>query len=54
MIKLRPNYYTYLGYVNFLPACLIGPVYEYRDYEDYLNRVGDYANIPSPIKAISK
>lgn len=23
----RPNYLTYLGYVTFLPACLVGPVY---------------------------
>lgn len=23
----KPNYLTYLGYVNFLPACLVGPVY---------------------------
>lgn len=27
VIKDTPNYITYLGYVNFLPACLIGPVY---------------------------
>lgn len=28
----KPNYLTYLGYVNFLPACLVGPVYEYADF----------------------
>jgi hypothetical protein len=43
-----------LGYVNFLPACLIGPVYEYVDYENYLNRANDYADIPSPLRAMSK
>ena len=41
-----------MGCVNFLPACLVGPVYEYRDFEDYLNRVGDYTQIPSPLKVI--
>lgn len=54
MIEQRPDYITYMGYVNFLPACLIGPVYEYRDYEDYLNRVQDYVHIPSPLKAMAK
>ncbi len=54
MIKERPNYITYLGCVNFLPACLVGPVYEYRDYEDYLHRIGDYSAIPSPFKAMGK
>jgi len=46
-----PKYLTYLGYVNFLPACLVGPVYEYCDFEHYLNRTGDYVSIPSTIKA---
>ena len=32
VINERPNYITYLGYVNFLPACLVGPVYEFRDF----------------------
>lgn len=50
----RPSYITYLGYVNFLPACLVGPVYEYIDFEHYLNRTGDYANIPSTLPAIGK
>lgn len=26
ILKL-PNYFTYLGYVFFLPACLVGPVF---------------------------
>lgn len=49
-----PDYLTYIGYVFFLPACLIGPVFEFRDYEDYLNRKGDYENIPSTIKPAVK
>lgn len=28
----RPEYLTYVGYVNFLPACLVGPSYEYTDF----------------------
>jgi hypothetical protein len=48
----KPNYITYMGYVNFLPACLVGPVYEYADYDNYLHRRGDYASIPNPLSAI--
>ena len=40
--------------MNFIPACLIGPVYEYNDYADYLNRRGDYSVIPNNLKAMGK
>lgn len=49
-VKTLPDYLTYLGYVFFLPACLIGPVFEFRDFEDYLNQKGDYEKIPSTIR----
>lgn len=42
-----PNYITYMGYVNFTPACLVGPSYEYVHYEQYLHRRGDYQSIPN-------
>ena len=48
----KPSYVTYMGYVNFLPACLVGPVYEYSDYDNYLHRRGDYVSIPSPLGAV--
>ena len=47
----KPNYLTYLGYVNFLPACLVGPTYEYVDFENYLNRTADYKSIPNTLNA---
>ena len=50
----KPSYITYMGYVNFLPACLVGPVYEYSDYDNYLHRRGDYTSIPSPWGAVLK
>lgn len=50
----RPEYLTYIGYVFFLPACLVGPVYQYTDFEDYLNRRNDYASIPNTILASIK
>lgn len=41
-----------MGYVNFLPACLVGPVYEYADFDNYLHRRGDYVSIPSTLSAM--
>lgn len=49
-----PNYLTYLGYVNFLPACMVGPSYEYVDFDNYLHRRGDYASIPNTLIAMFK
>ena len=43
-----------MGYVNFTPACLVGPVYEYVDYEMYLNREGDYTSIPNTFNPLVK
>jgi D-alanyl-lipoteichoic acid acyltransferase DltB (MBOAT superfamily) len=54
MIKEKPDILTYCAYVTFLPACLIGPVYEYKDFEDYFKRKGDYTNIPNPLKSMIK
>ena len=47
-----PEYLTYLGYIMFPAACLVGPVYEYSDFDQYLNRKGDYETIPSPLSAV--
>ena len=49
-----PNYLTYLGYVNFLPACMVGPSYEYVDFDNYLHRRGDYASISNTLIALFK
>ena len=45
---------TYIGYVSFLPASLVGPVFEYSDYENYLNRTENYKNLPNTFKAMVK
>jgi lysophospholipid acyltransferase len=50
----KPSYITYLGYVNFLPACVVGPVYEYADFDHYLHRTGDYQHIPSTLQPALK
>lgn len=50
----KPSYLTYLGYVNFLPACFVGPCFEYADYDNYLHRRGDYIEIPNTVVAIIK
>ena len=29
----KPNYITYIGYVNFLPACMVGPSFQFKDFD---------------------
>ena len=43
-----------MGYLNFLPTCLIGPPLEYNDYKDFMENRDVYANIPSVLKATGK
>lgn len=40
-----PSYKEYLGYVLFVPSCLVGPVFEFNDYHNYIYRKGIYENV---------
>lgn len=40
-----PSYAEYLGYVMFIPSCLVGPVFEFNGYQHYLYRTGIYKDI---------
>lgn len=39
-----------MGYLNFLPTCLIGPPIEFNDYKDFMEQRDIYAAIPSVLK----
>lgn len=47
-----PDFLTYVGFMFFLPASLVGPCFEFRDFDDYINRKGDYEKTPSTLKAV--
>lgn len=40
-----PSFLHYLGYVQFIPSCLVGPVFEFRDFHDFVHRSGVFQNI---------
>lgn len=44
-IKVLPSYAEYLGYAMFIPSCLIGPVFEFNDYQQYLYKTGIYKDV---------
>ena len=48
--KLRvvelPTFVEFMGFVAFAPGCVVGPFIEYRDYIDYMERQGDYKDMP--------
>lgn len=35
-----------MGFVSFGPACLVGPFIEFRDYIDFMEKRGDYVDMP--------
>jgi lysophospholipid acyltransferase len=37
-IEKLPALKYFIGYVFFLPATLVGPVFEFKDYQNYLFR----------------
>lgn len=49
-VMTLPDPLTYIGFLFFLPASLVGPCFEFRDFEDYINRKGDYEKIPNTLK----
>jgi len=44
-----PSLFHFLSYCFFYGNALVGPSCEYRDYEDFINRKGDYKKIPSTL-----
>lgn len=40
-----PSVGEYMGFVLFIPSCLVGPVFEYNDYSNYLYRKGIYSEV---------
>jgi lysophospholipid acyltransferase len=43
----------YFGYIYFYPTSIMGPFFEFSDFRDFINREGDYKNIPV-LKAIKE
>ena len=37
-----PNIFEYFSYIYFVPSCVTGPFFEYKDYENFMYKRGDY------------
>lgn len=48
-IKSLPNILEYYGYTFFYASIIVGPVYEYGAYSDFINLNGQYKNAPNSI-----
>jgi lysophospholipid acyltransferase len=48
VIKI-PNLISFLGYVFFFPAFLVGPSFSYVDYSDFVSKKRDFKHIESTI-----
>lgn len=41
-----PQFIDYLGYLQFVPTCVLNTPVDYTRYNRYMNQQGSYANIP--------
>ena len=49
-IQALPSCGEYLGFIQFLPSCLVGPAFEFTDYSDYLHRRNDFSHRISTVR----
>lgn len=45
-LERLPNILEYFSYIYFIPGCVVGPFFEYKDYENFMYNKGDY-NCPN-------
>ena len=46
-----PSLFEYFGYVFFCTGSIVGPVFEYTDFINFINLTGNYATLPRGHKA---
>jgi len=49
-----PNFLEYFSYIYFIPSCIVGPFFEYKDYENFMYRQGDYNDSEISAKKLEK
>lgn len=45
-----PSLFDYLGYIYICCGTIAGPFFEFKNYKLFINKQGNYANIPSTYK----
>lgn len=41
-LKKVPSFYDYFAYIFFFSGSIVGPSYDYKDWEDYIENQGIY------------
>ena len=49
LVEELPSFYDYLGYLYYCGGTIAGPIFEYKDYINFIQRTGHYKDIPSTI-----
>jgi lysophospholipid acyltransferase len=48
-VEELPTFFDYLGFMYYCGGTIAGPPFEYKDYINFIQRKGHYANIPNTI-----
>lgn len=49
MVVDRPSLFEFLGYLMFAPAFIVGPIFEFSDYKNYVEEKDVFSKIPSTL-----
>jgi D-alanyl-lipoteichoic acid acyltransferase DltB (MBOAT superfamily) len=49
LIEELPSFYDYIGYIYYCGGTIAGPIYEYKDYSNFINKTGCYSYIPNTV-----
>jgi hypothetical protein len=49
MLTRLPTLLELYGYTYFIPACTIGPFFEFKDFINFVESKEHYANVPSTL-----
>lgn len=53
-IEKIPNFLEYLGFIYFYPASIIGPTFNFVNYQDFIHLKNQYAGLPSTLQSTFK
>ena len=48
-IKKLPSFFSFFSYTNFLGSSVAGPIFDYYDFDNFINLKGNFSNIPFPL-----
>lgn len=49
-----PSFYEFVSYLKFLPTATMGPYLEYRQFDDYIRRQKQYADLPDRFRPVTR